>query len=442
MNQDANINPENIESTENLNVDATNDDLTNNMLALGRQARQAANLLRTASGNSKNRALRAMARRLKEQREHLKAENAKDLQSARDNGIEPALLDRLTLSDRSIDTMILGLQQIAEMSDPIGSITASTLRPNGMRVAQMRVPIGVIGIIYESRPNVTIDAAALCLKSGNASVLRGGSEAFNSNLALGEIIQAGLSDAGLPAHAVQVINTTDRAAVGKLVTMTDYIDVIVPRGGKGLIKRLSDEAKVPLIKHLDGNCHVYVDAEADLDKAHDIAFNAKTYRYGICGTMETLVVHAEIAPSFVPRIADSLIEKGVEIRGCTQTLTMVSGAKPADDIDWETEYLAPILAIKIVDNIEQAIEHISKYSSGHTESIVTENISAAQRFQLEIDSSSVYVNLPTCFADGFEYGLGAEIGISTNRLHVRGPVGLEGLTTMKWVLNGDGQLRG
>lgn len=445
MNQDLNSNQDNQDLVENTSTDSTDntdETLANNMLALGRQARQASNLLRTASGNAKNRALRAMARRLKEQREHLKTENAKDLQAARDNGIEPALLDRLTLSDRSIDTMILGLQQIAEMPDPIGSTTASKLRPNGMRVAQMRVPIGVIGIIYESRPNVTIDAASLCLKSGNASVLRGGSEAFNSNIALGEIIQAGLADAGLPAHAVQVINTTDRAAVGKLVTMTDYIDVIVPRGGKGLIQRLSDEAKVPLIKHLDGNCHVYIDADADLDKAHDIAFNAKTYRYGICGTMETLIVHAETAPSFVPRIADSLIEKGVEIRGCAQTLTMVSGAKPADDSDWETEYLAPILAIKIVENIDQAIEHITKYSSGHTESIVTENISAAQRFQLEIDSSSVYVNLPTCFADGFEYGLGAEIGISTNRLHVRGPVGLEGLTTMKWVLNGDGQLRG
>lgn len=434
MNQDTNI------ETNTENTDINN--LHNNMQAIGRQARQAANLLRTASDQSKNRALRAMARRLKEQREYLKEENAKDLQTARDNGIEPALLDRLTLSDRSIDTMILGLQQIADMPDPIGSTTASNLRPNGMRVAQMRVPIGVIGIIYESRPNVTIDAAALCLKSGNASVLRGGSEAFNSNLALGQIIQAGLSDANLPAHAVQVINTTDRAAVGKLVTMTEHIDVIVPRGGKGLIQRLENEAKVPLIRHLDGNCHVYIDSDADLDKAHDIAFNAKTYRYGICGTMETLLVHAEIAPSFVPRIADSLIDKGVELRGCPQTLTMVSNAIAAQESDWETEYLAPKLAIKIVENIDQAIEHVSKYSSGHTESIVTENIGAAQRFQLEIDSSSVYVNLPTCFADGFEYGLGAEIGISTNKLHVRGPVGLEGLTTMKWVLNGDAQLRG
>lgn len=418
------------------------DELQASMLAMGRQARQAAKLLRTASGTAKNRALRAMARRLAEHKKDLQAENAKDLEAARANGLEPALLDRLTLSDRAIDTMASGLQQIAEMPDPIGSITASTLRPNGMRVARMRVPLGVIGIIYESRPNVTIDAAALCLKSGNASILRGGSEAFHSNLALGAIIQGGLADAGLPAHAVQVVNTTDRAAVGELITMTDFVDVIVPRGGKGLIKRLMADAKVPLIKHLDGNCHVYVDAAADLDKAHDIAVNAKTYRYGICGTMETLLVHADIAPALLPRLAETLIAKGVELRGCPQTRTLVSQAAPATDEDWATEFLAPVLAIRIVDTIDDAITHIARFGSSHTESIVTEDIGAAQRFQLEVDSSSVYVNLPTCFADGYEYGLGAEIGISTNRLHVRGPVGLEGLTTMKWVLNGDGQLRG
>jgi glutamate-5-semialdehyde dehydrogenase len=306
----------------------------------------------------------------------------------------------------------------------------------------MRVPLGVIGIIYESRPNVTIDAAALCLKSGNATILRGGSEAFHSNVALGDIIRQGLADAGLPEHAVQVVGTTDRAAVGEMITLTDYIDVIVPRGGKGLIARLSAETKVPLLKHLDGNCHVYVDQHADLDKAHDIAVNAKTYRLGICGAMETLLVHTAVADAFLPRVAATLISKGVELRGCERTRALLPQALPATQSDWETEFLGPILAVRVVDNIDDAMEHIARYSSEHTESIVTENIDAATRFQREVDSSSVYVNLPTCFADGFEYGLGAEIGISTNRLHARGPVGLEGLTTLKWVLNGVGQLRG
>lgn len=417
-------------------------DVRTNMRTLGKQARQAAKTLREASGNSKARALRAMARRLTEQKDALLAANAKDLDAAEKNGLEPALLDRLTLSDRAIETMVLGLEQIAAMPDPIGSISSSTLRPNGMRVAQMRVPIGVIGIIYESRPNVTIDAAALCMKSGNATILRGGSEAFHSNMALGEVIQLGLADAGLPPHAVQVVNTTDRAAVGEFITMTDHIDVIVPRGGKNLIARLEKDARVPLIKHLDGNCHVYIDSKADLDKAHDIADNAKTYRYGICGTMETLLVHADIATQLLPRLAKTLLDKGVELRGCDRTRALVSQARPATQEDWETEYQAPILAIRIVDSLDEAIDHIGRYSSGHTESIVTQDISTATRFQRDVDSSSVYVNLPTCFADGFEYGLGAEIGISTNRLHVRGPVGLDGLTIMKWVLNGDGQLRG
>lgn len=417
-------------------------DLHETMLALGRQARQAAKLLRNAPDKAKAHALRAMARRLSQQKDALQAENAKDLEAARQNNLEPALLERLTLSDRAIETMAKGLQQIADMPDPIGSISSSIVRPNGMRVAQMRVPIGVIGIIYESRPNVTIDAAALCLKSGNATILRGGSEAFHSNQALGAVIQAGLADAGLPAHAVQVVNTTDRAAVGELITMTDYVDVIVPRGGKGLITRLSADAKVPLIKHLDGNCHLYIDRDADLDMAHDVAVNAKTYRYGICGTMETLLVHNDIAPALLPRLAQTLTEKGVSLRGCERTQALVPNATAATQEDWEAEYLAPILAIRIVDNIDDAMDHIERYSSGHTESIVTNNLQAAQRFQQEVDSSSVYVNLPTCFADGFEYGLGAEIGISTNRLHVRGPVGLEGLTVMKWVLQGDGQLRG
>jgi glutamate-5-semialdehyde dehydrogenase len=412
------------------------------ILQLGVQAREAARLMRIATGAAKSAALRAMAQRLRNQKDHLQAENAKDLAAAKRAGLDAAMIDRLSLSDHALDTMAAGLLQIADMPDPVGSLTASTTRPNGMRVAQMRVPLGVIGIIYESRPNVTIDAAALCLKSGNATILRGGSEAFYSNMALGAIIQAGLADAGLPANAVQVVGTTDRAAVGQLITMTEHVDVIIPRGGKSLITRLANEAKVPLIKHLDGNCHVYIDAAADPAKAHDIAFNAKTYRYGICGAMETLLAHTEIAAQVLPELARALTEKGVELRGCERTRAIVPNALPATEEDWATEYLGPILAIRIVDSLDEAIEHIARYSSEHTESIVTEDLRAATRFQREVDSSSVYVNLPTCFADGFEYGLGAEIGISTNRLHARGPVGLEGLTTLKWVLMGDGQLRG
>jgi glutamate-5-semialdehyde dehydrogenase len=412
------------------------------MTVLGRQARQAARLMRNATGAAKADALRAMAELLATEKEQLKQANELDLAAARKNQLAPALLDRLTLSDRALDTMASGLLQIADMPDPVGSLTASTIRPNGMRVAQMRVPLGVIGIIYESRPNVTIDAAALCLKSGNATILRGGSEALHSNIALGEIIKRGLAAAQLPVHAVQVVQTADRAAVGEMITMTEYIDVIVPRGGKGLISRLAAEAKVPLIKHLDGNCHVYLDAAADLDKAHDIAVNAKTYRYGVCGAMETLLVHADIAAKILPRLAQTLTSKGVELRGCERTRALLPQALPATPEDWATEYLAPILAIRIVDSLDQAMDHIAQYSSEHTEAIVTEDLGAATRFQREVDSSSVYVNLPTCFADGYEYGLGAEIGISTNRLHARGPVGLEGLTTLKWVLAGDGQLRG
>ncbi|NGM87453.1 glutamate-5-semialdehyde dehydrogenase [Parapusillimonas sp. SGNA-6] len=416
--------------------------VADDMIQLGRQARQAARLMRNATGAAKANALRAMAELIATERAQLKHANELDLAAARKNQLAPALLDRLTLSDRALDTMAAGLLQIADMPDPVGSLTASTIRPNGMRVAQMRVPLGVIGIIYESRPNVTIDAAALCLKSGNATILRGGSEALHSNIALGHIIGRGLEAAQLPVHAVQVVQTADRAAVGQMITMTDYIDVIVPRGGKGLISRLSAEAKVPLIKHLDGNCHVYLDAAADLDKAHDIAVNAKTYRYGVCGAMETLLVHVDIAPRILPRLGQTLTSKGVELRGCERTQAILPQALPATPEDWATEYLAPILAIRIVDSLDQAMDHIAQYSSEHTEAIVTEDLGAATRFQREVDSSSVYVNLPTCFADGYEYGLGAEIGISTNRLHARGPVGLEGLTTLKWVLAGDGQLRG
>ncbi len=412
------------------------------MQAYGRRARAAARQMRNASGRSKAAALLAMAELIEARSDHLKQENARDLEAGRRNGLADAMLDRLTLSDKALSGMVNGLRQIAAMDDPVGSLGPTSTRPNGMRVAQMRVPLGVIGIIYESRPNVTIDAAALCLKSGNATILRGGSEAFHSNQALGAIIQEGLTAAGLPSDAVQVVDTTDRAAVGEMVTLTEYIDVIVPRGGKGLIERLSREARVPLIKHLDGNCHVYLDKAADPAKAHDIVVNAKTYRYGICGAVETLLVHADVAASLLPGIAATLVSKGVELRGCERVRAILPTTLPATEDDWLTEYLEPILAIRVVDSIDEAMAHIERYSSQHTESIVTEDLAAANRFQREVDSSSVYVNLPTCFADGFEYGLGAEIGISTNRLHARGPVGLEGLTTMKWVLTGEGQLRG
>ena len=412
------------------------------MQQIGQQARKASHAMLRATDKQKAMALEAMAHALDAQRGSLQAANNIDLEAGRAKQLAAPLLDRLTLSDRSIDTMIAGLRQIAHMADPVGSLTATTVRPNGMQVAQMRVPLGVIGIICESRPNVTIDAAALCLKSGNATILRGGSEALHSNLALGKIIRMGLNTAGLPEHAVQVVETPDRAAVGAMITMTDYIDVIIPRGGKELIKRLANEARVPMIKHLDGNCHVYVDKHADLEKAAEIAFNAKTYRYGVCGAMETLLVHQDIAAEFLPELGNRFATHGVELRGCARTQALLSSALPATEEDWATEYLGPILAVRVVDSIADAIDHITRWGSGHTDSIVTEHIQAAQQFQREVDSSSVYVNLPTCFADGFEYGLGAEIGISTNRLHARGPVGLEGLTTLKWILQGNGQIRG
>jgi glutamate-5-semialdehyde dehydrogenase len=412
------------------------------MIALGENARRAARDMMRATGAQKSHALIAMADAIATRRNDLKDANRLDLEAAREQGLTAALLDRLALSDKALDVMADGLRQVATLPDPVGSIGPTTVRPNGMRVAQMRVPLGVIGIIYESRPNVTIDAAALCLKAGNAAILRGGSEALRSNLALAAIVEQGLAAAQLPRHAVQVVDTPDRAAVGKLITMTEHIDVIVPRGGKGLIQRMSAEARVPLIKHLDGNCHVYIDAAANPDKAHSIAFNAKTYRYGVCGSMETLLVNAEVASAILPRLAAALIAHGVELRGCARTRGYVPQAQPATDADWAEEYLGPILAIRIVDNLDEAIAHIARWGSGHTDAIVTEDLGAAQRFQREVDSSSVYVNLPTVFADGYEYGLGSEIGISTNRLHARGPVGLEGLTTYKWVLTGEGQLRG
>jgi len=409
---------------------------------LGQQAKRAAREMLRASGTQKAHALESMAEGVLAARAELKQVNKQDVEKAQAQQLEAPLIDRLLMTDKTIDHMAQGLRQIALMSDPVGSLGPTSIRPNGMHVSQMRVPLGVIGIIYESRPNVTIDAAALCLKSGNACILRGGSEAFYSNIRLGEIISAGLAAADLPSQAVQMVETTDRAAVGHLVTLTDYIDVIVPRGGKSLISRLAKEATVPMIKHLDGNCHVYVDQAADLTMAEEIAFNAKTYRYGVCGAMETLLVHESVAAEFLPCIAQRLQVHGVELRGCTQTLKIVPSAQLATEEDWGTEYLGPILAIKVVPNIDTAMSHIAQWGSGHTDSIVTQDIETAERFQREVDSSSVYVNLPTCFADGFEYGLGAEIGISTNRLHARGPVGLEGLTTYKWVLRGHGQTRG
>jgi len=417
-------------------------ELATTLQTLGRNARRAARQMAAAPGAAKAKALRTMADLLLAARERIQAENARDLQAARERNLEPAMLDRLKLSDRAIELMAIGLRQIADMPDPVGELTATQTRPNGMQVGRMRTPLGVIGIIYESRPNVTIDAAALCLKSGNAAILRGGSEALHSNLALAEVVRQGLEAAGLPADAVQAVPTTDRAAVTLLASMTEYVDVIVPRGGKGLVAALERDARVPLIKHLDGNCHVYVDSHADLDQAVRIAVNAKTYRYGICGAMETLLVHADVAAAYLPAAAAEFAAKGVELRGCARTCEILPTAVPATDEDWATEYLAPILAVRVVASIDDAIEHIERWGSHHTDAIVTRDLHQARRFQREVDSASVLVNLPTCFADGFEYGLGAEIGISTNKLHARGPVGLEGLTTLKWVLLGDGQLRG
>ena len=412
------------------------------MVNLGREARHASRILAASDTGVKNAALHAIAVEIDSARKFIAGENARDLENGRAAGLEAAMLDRLELTPARIDGMIEGLKQVAALPDPCGEITDLKYRPSGIQVGKMRVPLGVVGIIYESRPNVTIDAASLCLKSGNAAILRGGSEALHSNQAIAKCITRGLEKAGLPASAVQVVETTDRAAVGELITMPEYVDVIVPRGGRGLIERISADAKVSVIKHLDGICHVYIDDKADLEKAFDIALNSKTHRYGVCNAMETLLVADDAAEEILPRLAKAYTQKSVELRGCEKTRRILPEVVPATGEDWETEYLAPILAIRIVDSIDDAMEHIERYSSGHTESIVTNNLPAAQRFQQEVDSSSVYVNLPTCFADGFEYGLGAEIGISTNRLHVRGPVGLEGLTVMKWVLQGDGQLRG
>ncbi|MCP5149671.1 MAG: glutamate-5-semialdehyde dehydrogenase [Ectothiorhodospiraceae bacterium] len=411
------------------------------MEGVGLRAREAAVVLYRARTAAKNRALTAMADAIARRRAGLQAENARDLDAGRANGLSGAMLDRLTLTDARIDAMAEGLRQIAALPDPVGSISDMAYRPTGIQVGRMRVPLGVVGIIYESRPNVTADAAGLCLKAGNACILRGGSEAIHSNRAIAACIVEGLEAAGLPIDAVQVVATTDRAAVGALITMDRHVDVIVPRGGKSLIERISREATIPVIKHLDGVCHVYVDDRADLDKAVRIAVNAKTQRYGTCNTMETLLVAEGIAGRVLPVLAEQYRAAGVELRGCERTRAVVADCVVATEDDWYAEYLAPILAIRVVDDLDAAIAHIRRYGSQHTDAIVTEDFPRAQRFLAEVDSSSVMVNASTRFADGFEYGLGAEIGISTDKLHARGPVGLEGLTSQKYIVIGDGHIR-
>ncbi|WP_350283101.1 glutamate-5-semialdehyde dehydrogenase [Nitrosomonas sp.] len=418
-----------------------NEKIHADMQALGRAARSAARIVAKADTAVKNCALIAMARAIRRDEALLLAANAADVAQARKKDLEPAMIDRLTLTPKGIASMAAGLEQIAALPDPIGAVTDLDYRPSGIQVGRMRVPLGVIGIIYEARPNVTADAAGLCLKAGNAAILRGGSEAIQSNQAIAACVQEGLRSAGLPEHAVQVIETTDRAAVGELVTMNEYVDMIVPRGGKGLIERIANEARVPVIKHLDGVCHVYIDLSADLEKALRVVDNAKTQRYGTCNTMETLLVHAGIAERFLPRICKVLLEKGVELRGDEAARALVAGMKPAVEEDWYAEYLAPVLSVRIVADIDQAITHIATYGSQHTDTIVTEDYSRARQFLREVDSSSVMVNASTRFADGFEYGLGAEIGISTDKLHARGPVGLEGLTSQKFIVLGDGHIR-
>jgi glutamate-5-semialdehyde dehydrogenase len=411
------------------------------METVGVAALESSRVIARATTETKNKALASIAERLNDERQNLLSANRIDMAKGLANGLDSALLDRLELNDERIDAMIEGLHQVAALPDPVGEMTDLGVRPSGIRLAKMRTPIGVIGIIYESRPNVTIDAASLCLKSGNATILRGGSEAIHSNQAIADCIRKGLDDAGLPPSVIQVINTPDREAVAELITMTDYVDVIIPRGGKGLIKRLITDAQVPMIKHLDGNCHLYIDDHADLKKAVDIAINSKTHRYGVCNAMESLLIAQSVAKKILPELAALYAEKQVELRGCEKARAIVSTINKASEEDWGDEFLAPILAIKIVDGIDEAIDHINHYSSKHTESIVTENDENSRRFLTEIDSSSVMLNVSTRFADGFEYGLGAEIGISTDKIHTRGPVGLEGLTCQKWVVYGDGQIR-
>lgn len=416
-------------------------DVAQYMRQLGDHAKRAAAVLAKTETHQKNAALEAIATQLELNRDAIMAANELDLEAGRNNGLDEAMLDRLALTPARFDAMVEGLNQVASLPDPVGEITDMAYRPSGIQLGKMRVPLGVIGIVYESRPNVTIDAASLCLKSGNATILRGGSESIHSNRAIAAAISSGLAQAGLPEQAVQVVETTDRAAVGELITMNGTVDVVVPRGGKGLIERISRDATVNVIKHLDGICHVYIDASADLAKAQAVAVNAKTHRYGTCNTMETLLIDAPVAAEVLPSLVAEYQQHGVELRGCEKALAICSALVPASEEDWSTEYLAPILSIKIVSGLDEAITHINEYGSHHTDAIITENITLARRFLREVDSSSVMVNASTRFADGFEYGLGAEIGISTDKIHVRGPVGLEGLTSQKYVVFGDGHIR-
>jgi glutamate-5-semialdehyde dehydrogenase len=416
-------------------------DVATYMRGVGEAARVAARELARADSNAKNTALHAIAAAIRRDHAQLLAANAKDVAAARAKGDHVAFVDRLALETATIEAMAAGLEQIAALPDPVGEITDLKFRPSGIQVGKMRVPLGVVGIVYESRPNVTADAAGLCLKSGNAAILRGGSEAIRSNAAIAACVQEGLRVAGLPESAAQVVATTDRAAVGHLIADEEHVDVIVPRGGKGLIERISREAKVPVIKHLDGVCHVYVDAVADVDMAIHVADNAKTQRYSTCNTMETLLVHAAIAPRVLPKLCEIYVAKGVELRGDERSRKLVAAMKPATEDDWYAEYLAPVLAVRVVDSLDEAIAHIARYGSQHTDAIITNDHAAAMRFLREVDSASVMVNASTRFADGFEFGLGAEIGISTNKLHARGPVGLEGLTSQKWIVLGSGQVR-
>jgi len=411
------------------------------MLDVGRRARAAAREVARADTAAKNRALLAAAAALRRDVNRLLAANAEDLKTARLGGRDAAFVDRLTLSEKGIEAMAAGLEQVAKLPDPVGEVSELREQPSGIKVGKMRVPLGVIGIIYESRPNVTADAAGLCLKAGNACILRGGSESVRSNLAIAACVHEGLRSGGLPEDAVQVIETADRAAVGQLLSMNEYVDIIVPRGGKDLIERVMRESRIPMIKHLDGVCHVYIDDRADIEMAIRIADNAKTQRYGVCNAMETLLVNESIAPKVLPRLAKIYAEKGVELRGDDGSRKLVPTMKPATEEDWYTEFLAPILAVCLVKDLDAAIEHIAKYGSQHTDAIVTEDAGRAQRFLREVDSSSVMVNASTRFAAGFEYGQGAETGISTDKLHARGPVGLEGLTSQKYVVLGTGQIR-
>ena len=411
------------------------------MQMVGREARTASHTMAKVDSSSKNKALTEIAASIKKNEKNLLAANKEDLEAAKAQGLDSALIDRLTLTSKGVTNMVEGLLQIASLADPIGEISDLNYRPSGIQVGKMRVPLGVIGIIYEARPNVTADAAGLCIKAGNAAILRGGSEAYNCNQAIAACVKEGLRISGLPETVIQVINTIDRDAVGELITMKEFVDVIVPRGGKGLIKRISDEACIPVIKHLDGVCHVYIDEGADLNKSIGIADNSKTQRYGTCNTMETLLVHEKVAREVLPPLCKIYLNKGVELRGDKSSCAIVVKMTQATEDDWKTEYLAPILSVRIVNSLDQALEHINLYGSHHTDSIVTEDYSRARRFLREVDSSSVMVNTSTRFADGFEYGLGAEIGISTDKIHARGPVGLEGLTSQKFIVLGNGQIR-